>query len=495
MIYGQYNFDNYTLINPYQSDEDIQSTTYHEFTHFMLSNRSTNGMLMYCFEKLVIPIDSEDYKSYESIKSFLIVHMKKVQEGIAVFIECVMKLRTDKEVYEDFICQLRKENKEYYNYVKPLLFVIEILKNTNDINKIMCVANIVFSLAIESLNTEILEIDPNEFKNNINKYINDSELSKKFLPNTRFKLFLKELKRADDSDSLMDIGIELLSDIVKKPTVEASNKRLDKIKKFILSFMDGSEFYDSYKEKLNDINVTEVDGDSIFYQQLPYTFNDSLYKKIKKIEFAELKEKISSKYSVIMLYGRFEDTLKQFKSLGIFDIRGGNKNLKEMQVIMFFDLKLKEVYGGVLDEKNLKYLLGNSNFNSKIVTTYKNYNYTLDKIDNIEIGKNIYIYCDRTYLNSKEYFSLWDDRQLFYRYRFYENLAVLIVKINTNRYFILPMTSVSACQAAIDIDKNMDNMVIPPIKEESYEYDPEIFIDDDMISNFDLIINVLYFMK
>ena len=66
---------------------------YHEYTHFVLTCRSGVGLLIYCLEKIVIPLDSKnDMQLYKSITEFLNVNTNKVQEGLAVFIECIMVL-------------------------------------------------------------------------------------------------------------------------------------------------------------------------------------------------------------------------------------------------------------------------------------------------------------------------------------------------------------------------------------------------------------------
>ena len=103
MIFGEYSFENHILLNPIVDDDEFLSTHYHEFTHFMLSHHSTTGILMYCLVKIGIVKNSNDFKKYEILKKFLYESMKNVQEGLAVFSECIMKLLKGKKVYEEFI--------------------------------------------------------------------------------------------------------------------------------------------------------------------------------------------------------------------------------------------------------------------------------------------------------------------------------------------------------------------------------------------------------
>ena len=109
-------------------------------------------------------------------------------------------------------------------------------------------------------------------------------------------------------------------------------------------------------------------------------------------------------------------------------------------------------------------------------------------------AENIYIYCDRTYSNILQFINLWNDRVVFYRYMVYESMIVLLIKINENTLFLLPMTPMVADEADKDIRDNHKNM--RPITEvEDEEYDPYIIKDEKVRNEIDTIINCLFFIN
>lgn len=114
--YGVYGYSNYTLLNPLVDEDRFHSVAYHEYTHFVLTCRSGVGLLIYCLEKIVIPLDSKyDMQLYKSITEFLNVNTNKVQEGLAVFVECIMILVSEgKQASQRFLDDLRIENETYY---------------------------------------------------------------------------------------------------------------------------------------------------------------------------------------------------------------------------------------------------------------------------------------------------------------------------------------------------------------------------------------------
>ena len=109
-------------------------------------------------------------------------------------------------------------------------------------------------------------------------------------------------------------------------------------------------------------------------------------------------------------------------------------------------------------------------------------------------AENIYIYCDRTYSNILQFINLWNDRVVFYRYMVYESMIVLLIKINENSLFLLPMTPMVADEAEKDIRDNHKNMH-PNTEVENEKYDPYIVKDEKTRNEIDTIINCLFFIN
>ena len=227
-----------------------------------------------------------------------------------------MKLLKRKEVYEEFIRKLKNNNRTYYRYLEPLLFILKIIENDNK-EEIRKTAQVIFSIGIEAMNTEILKEDPKKFATNkeIQKMISTPNFAKNNLPNSRFKIYLKEIEKIDNSKKLQSKGILLLSDEVKKPTLEYAEKRLKQIKKFILSFFEDSKLIDEYKIRLENINIKEIDIDELYSKQIPTTFNEDIYQKnLKNIaDISIIKKYCEEGTSMIFLIGKIENILRDFK--------------------------------------------------------------------------------------------------------------------------------------------------------------------------------------
>ena len=86
----------------------------------------------------------------------------KVQEGMAVFIEGIYFLLRDVEEYENFIENLMRNNLKYYSYVKPLRFILELLKDAEREN-VLTVAHAVFQIALTAMNANIYTVGGSAF--------------------------------------------------------------------------------------------------------------------------------------------------------------------------------------------------------------------------------------------------------------------------------------------------------------------------------------------
>ena len=198
-ILGQYDFENYTLLSALMDEKEIINTAVHEYTHFELSNQSTYGIVLYCLNRLIIPYDCKsDIDKQQAARKFFMDHTIKVQEGMAVFIECVYFMLRDKKEYIQFIEELRQNNSTYYDYVKPLRFILNIIEKEGEYNNILIVANAVFQVAIMSMNAPIYKFEGVNFTTNkfIKKMLSRKDFSKNYLPNKRFFAAINSCKEA-----------------------------------------------------------------------------------------------------------------------------------------------------------------------------------------------------------------------------------------------------------------------------------------------------------
>lgn len=495
-LLGQYDFDNFTLLNVLMSEEERINTSVHEYTHFQLSNQSVYGTIQYCLKKLTISITcNNDANKLKSAMTFFAENSMKVQEGVAVFIEATYFMLSSVGDYEKFIENLKKNNECYYGYVKPLCFILEYMKDV-DYNDKLTIAHAVFQIALKSMNSCIYNYDGNNFakSKSIKKLVSNRDFSKEYLPNKLFFSMIEECNKQETFETFYEKLFVLAQDDIDG-NVEFFQERLIEIKKFVLEIFEGSQSIDVYKNRLNQVEMHEADASSVFLQQIPTAFNeDYVQRNMKKIGYESLKEKCRSlEYSTLFLLGGLQkNILELFNKIGAV-----NSDVKDdsREILFFYSLRDKEIFGCLLRKSELQEILNQNDNKCVVLISYKNYDYENNELLGYSTtAENIYIYCDRTYSNILQFINLWNDRVVFYRYMVYESMIVLLIKINENSLFLPPMTPMVADEAEKDIRDNHKNM--HPITEvENEEYDPYIVKDEKTRNEIDTIINCLFFIN
>ena len=452
-ILGQYDFENYTLLSALMDEKEIINTAVHEYTHFELSNQSTYGIVLYCLNRLIIPYDCKsDIDKQQAARKFFMDHTIKVQEGMAVFIECVYFMLRDKKEYIQFIEELRQNNSTYYDYVKPLRFILNIMLSRKD-------------------------------------------FSKNYLPNKRFFAAINSCKEATSCVELCEQLLKCAEITENVSSIAESEERLNNIRRFVLSIFSDSKYYELYENKLAGINTREIDGSDLFLQQIPTAFNEDYIKNnMKKIDSGTLKTKCKTvEYSTFFMLGNLKDnTFDLMRRMGFVEFP---EFKDEREVAFFYGLKKKEIYACLLECNQLHEILLDKDRKCVLLTSYKNYDYQKMCIPNHpDVEDYIYIYCDRTYSNASSYLDQWKSKEVHYRYMQYESMIVLLAKIDEHTIFLLPMTSIVADEADRDIRENRKNMMmITDAKDE--EFDSHIITDSTKRDEIDTIINCLFFLN
>ena len=495
-ILGQYDFENFTLLSALMNKEEWTNTAIHEYTHFILSNQSVFGNILYCLNKLVIhPGNIDDINKRKAAMDFFLSSSIKVQEGMAVFIEATYFMLSDNNDYEMFINELRNGNKKYYDYVKPLCFILKYMKNENYNSKLM-VAHALFQVALKSMNASIYDFKGNFFskKRLIKKMISGQDFSEEYMPNKKFQTMIKSCEKVESCEELCE-KLYLLAKVNQDTSVEFYKSRIESIKEFVIDIFEGSPYIEFYKNSLKKINVIEEDLSAVFLQQLPTAFNeDYVQSNMKMIGYELLKQKCKTiDYSTLFLLGSLKSNISDLLAkMGVVDIQ----EVKGTEEILFFySLRDKEIFGCLLEKKELQEILEQDNNRSVVLTSYKNYDYDNDSLPGCSAFKgNLYIYCDRTYSNTITYINRWADREVYYRYIVYKSMIVLLVKISDDTLFMLPMTPIVADEAEKDIWTNHKNM--HPITEVGdEELDSHIIKNEKIRDEIDTIINCLFFIN
>lgn len=496
-ILGQYDFDDYTLLSALMGEKEIINTAVHEYTHYELSNQSVYGMVLYCLNKLIIPYDCrDDINKQKAVSRFFMEHTIKVQEGTAVFVECVYFMLRAKNEYVQFMEELRRNNPTYYRYVKPFQYILCILEKEEDDNNIRKAAGAVFQVALMAMNAPVYKLGGVNFATNksMKKMLSGQDFSKNYIPNKRFFAAIDSCKTAASCAELYEGLLECAKTAGNVSSTAEMEERLNHIKAFVLSIFADSEYEKLYENKLSGINIKEISRSDLFLQQLPTAFNEDYIKNhMKKTDSGTLGTKCkTADYSTLFMLGNLRDN--------IFDLRrkmGAARSAEvkdERELVCFYELRKKDIYGCLLEHSQLHEILSDKDRKCLLLTSYKNYDYQRMCIpDYPDVEDFIYIYCDRTYKNASDYLDQWKNREVYYRYMQYESMIVLLVKINDHTIFLLPMTPIVADEADRDIRKNRKNMMMITDAADE-EFDSHIITDSMRQDEIDTIINCLFFL-
>lgn len=131
-----------------------------------------------------------------------------------------------------------------------------------------------------------------------------------------------------------------------------------------------------------------------------------------------------------------------------------------------------------------------------VVVNYKRYDKLKDDILGIETNnKKIIIYCDRAYPNSVEVINNICSSKSKARIMDYSSMKVLIIKISDKTRFILPFVNIAYSQVMTDIKSGRINIELADNHDGITTTDPYIFVEEDVIEEYNLIINCLFETK
>lgn len=211
-----------------------------------------------------------------------------------------------------------------------------------------------------------------------------------------------------------------------------------------------------------------------------------------------MENKAQKQYCILFMYGSLEDTFEWvMDKVGLTNEFAYDKDyFRNHESVMIFDLKEKDILMFLEESRQIQERILSHSRNATLVISYKYYDYDKDKIKNHSTGTDdVFIYCDRTYINATHILNKWNDRTLYYRYMTYKNMVVLIIRISDGRYFLLPMTLIVGKEADEDIRSNRNNMIMAVKNEDDGGFDDFVLVDQEMLDKVDLIINCLFFMN
>ncbi|WP_346961384.1 hypothetical protein [Clostridium sp.] len=481
-VYGQYDNRNFVEVNFFDIDEDINSTLVHEHIHLRLTQSTRWGNLGYCLRKIDVIDESKKHFS-----KFIHKNTIKVQEATAVYFEILYLLKSKGELEaKNKINKLKQYNIEYYNYLKPLIPLIETFLKS-DINieqKANEVTTMIYHIAINSLNTNICDVSTDHFqdKKNITKFISNAELSAKLLPFPRFKQLIKQCFEKIESSNGFDAGeiinelIDFNEQIMFLNDNDFREKDIDKIKDFILKLFRNSENINEIKSYLNTVKVKEVDIEEAICYAIPNSFKKYKSNHITSVNETNTALMNAQKSGIILILGEIVDSfemIRPYYKIANKDMEIISKKYGGYYLITIIEYFQKKQSFTLMTRGRLIYILSKNNH--PIVVSYKTFDYDKMKISGLlPLTNDIFIYCDRSYPNAIEIINSISSKTMYSIIINYEGMAVLLLKIDTNLYFFLPVLSVVEYKIRRDVEdgklniKILDSILVSSIEDKIY---------------------------
>lgn len=183
-------FNSFATVDPsvnHKLGED--STILHELVHMRLTQSTSYGFLIHILFKL-----GKHEPRLAKTADVLQLHMLHVQEGLAVFYEMILLYEKDgKEACLSYLVDMKETDLRYYNYFKPLEFLILEHDNISIFEKL----ELAQSLAVFALSGELKRIRPFVYKHRllVNEAKKDtSKFALELIPDVRFKYLIKTLE-------------------------------------------------------------------------------------------------------------------------------------------------------------------------------------------------------------------------------------------------------------------------------------------------------------
>ena len=369
---------------------------------------------------------------------------RKTHEGLAVFYEWSLHFSENNKNGDYFIEYQKQFNTEYYGYIKPMLFIIDVIKKeklSND--EIMSVFYLLFVIGVNclSISVDIILDEKLISAGKYKKYISRNVNNNKLLPDKKFyKLLCRIEKNIQDGKTLTE-SICLVVNTNEFTTNNTQREEIfKKIKQYILQVFSVKKDVQAIKNILDDFVTKEISSEELSMLEIPMTI--PLIYDMKKIEEKEIMsaiKEVGDRYTILILSGiRY----KPVNDTTIYLNECISKIEKTHSPIVFYDLSLRKQYVSCVDNDNIrKILLGNEYFTNMVIN-YKIYDYEKRYIKNIgNFNCDVYIYCDRAFYSIREYIEKFrNDYDIHYTALKYKSMYIFIFEIYSKTYFIFSTT-------------------------------------------------------
>ncbi len=482
-VLGQYDFASHYLINCDMNSESGAQTILHEAYHMIFTLQSSYGYFLHMHTRISV-IDNR----FSYINEILLKHSVKVQECACTFFEILFIIKT--KSYESamtFIKDLRANNREYYNYVKPLLPLLDFLKIEKDVPSnehiklpIDLINELVIGLVLISLNVDLTKINSEIYRSQkkLKVFLSSNGASEEFIPNRIFKNLVHALISDLQENKSIDNILHQIED--KLPQKDRSTMSLmkDKNIQLIQNIYGDSKSKEVIIDSLSMSAVKEVDSIDILGSGIP-TSSNKIYpgELVDEIEIIKFSQNV---VGALLVFGTVQTLLaKPTRQYFIQPDLDSIREINEQYIATFLDLENHKHHLTLCNQTSLNEICTKAK--CPIIINYKAY----DLVKSI-IKSDIpfYIYCDRSYNNAVGIIEKYVNKKaalISFNQGGVADLLVLVIELNTDEYFFLPMVDIAKINLFRDI------------KSGKLQIDLSLEIDEELLLEFEIIINCIFY--
>lgn len=408
-------WNSYATVDPsvkHELGED--STILHEMVHMRLTQSTSYGFLVHLLMRLG-KFDSKLTKTAYHLQS----NMLKLQEGLAVFYEMILFYeKNGKESCVSYLDNMKYTNIRYYNFVKPLEFLIHDHDNLTLDEKL----EMAQALCLYALSSDLKRMSPfllkprlleNEFKKTASNY------ALEVIPDVRFERLIETLKELIEQNRSVTGQLAL-----EESGVKTFNYTVEDVIELLTGVIQDHEQKQNMIAQLNSNNLRAIDPDELYLLVHPTS--------------------LKSYHPAPAIIGDMERILQKGNGTVYLGKLLTVPSLPQQYTVIFMDFATKTNYLFSSDKKSFMQLLSKTRLPLTLTpSVYEKLTHQDAHDPFLSIVKRpVYIYVDAPYISSKERINSYlTDHAACIIIPFEEKeLSLLVIKPNVNdEVFILQL--------------------------------------------------------
>ncbi|MED3180206.1 hypothetical protein [Bacillus thuringiensis] len=440
--FGVYEYQGISKINPLLNDEEnLKYTAFHELIHKFLTEGTSYGDFVTHMQLL-----SSSIKGYSHSAKVLVREMEKMQEAIAYFLEHIyIKKSTETHEFNVSLNQLKKTNRENFNLMNKLDYLLDLeYKSEDDYVDIIYLVKFMGSVAL-SFEFPDIKIEQLKNPNKLTSYLKKHKIN----PNQKFyniNQFVKgEILKGEPIRSIIEGVVKNFS-----PQNNGWGKNFRQILSEDSQYKTIAHTHPVVFENLNKITI---------YNQKTGEFKNLIEEdsQLNFVHAGAVSEYPTKTVDLKIFLQIIEEDQGSLYIYGAYVMEVANDTAG--YIVVFKSVTQKTTFKVInIDENKLHTIVDNVDPLNGIAATPLAFNPHQGKLLKLQkqLNRNLFIYFDVPYAYSRMILEYMLGDEVVYGafYIEYPNFNILLIKFNTNHFFLVPILSLSTHSLQEDLDCN-----------------------------------------